>query len=420
MANLVEIVKQLPLLVLISFDGFRHDYLDPKYAPNLYSLVPSSTRGNMESLYITKTFPNHFSMATGLYEDEHQIVNNNMFDPDLNATFKPGNFQSEWWNPSGTIMPIWIANQAIKPLSDPQAQRHSGVMMYPGSGAEYHGIFPTHYKDYDTVRNWTYNIETAISWLTHPKSPANLLLLYFEDPDRVAHSYGPWGKETLMAVRRVDSAAGYFVKRLREKGLFDETNILFVSDHGMAEVKTIIYLSDIFDTSKIKLYGASPNWSIFVKQEFAHEKSIIFEKLLVASRQNNFRIYKREDISQDFHYSKSKRIGDFLLVTQKGIDMYLDRSKDWYKSKIWGNHGWRPDDKDMRPLFLATGPSFKKNYVHPTTFPNIDLFPLMTFLLNLPSKSVPNNGSWARVAGMISHEYLQRFDDNISASCKYN
>lgn len=407
-----SVVQRLPILIFISFDGFRNDYLSPTLTPNLFDLSKRATLGHMESTYITKTFPNHFSMATGLYEDEHEVINNKMYDPKLNATFKPGVLSKEWWDPKGIAMPIWTANEK---LGESLGQtRYSAAMMYPGASTPYHDILPTHLKDYVRNANFTDNIETVIEWLSDPNRPANMVAMYFDEPDSIAHMHGPWAQETLDAVRRVDSAAGYLVKRLRDIELAEKTNIIFVSDHGMAEVKNVVYLSDSMDTSGFTLYGNSPDWSVFVKPEYRHQKTKIFQQLSAGSKKNHYRIYKRADIPPELHYSKSARIGDFFILTDEKYDLYQIRPKENKQyPKVWGNHGWKPESRDMRPLFMAYGPSFKQDYNHLEPFPNIDLFPLMVFLLGLPSANLPNNGSLARIVDMIDIGHFE--DANIPA-----
>lgn len=395
-----QVAHQLPILILISFDGFRYDYLGPTHTPNLFDLSKHATLGNMESMYITKTFPNHFSMVTGLYEDEHEIINNKMFDPRLNETFKPGVSSVAWWNPEGSTVPIWTANQVYGEKVG--EKRYSASMMYPGATTTFENTLPVHLKDYDTVRNWTTNVETVISWLSESDQPPNFVGMYFDDPDSTAHNHGPWGHATLEAVRRVDSAAGYLVKRLRDVGLAQRANIIFVSDHGMAEIRNVIYLSDIMDTSGFDLHGNTPAWSVFVKPSRKYQKNKIFKELSAASRKNHFRIYKRSDIPPEYHYSKSPRIGDFFILVDEKYDLYKDRPEvEKNYPEVWGNHGWKPSNKNMRPLFMAYGPSFRQDYYHAEPFPNIDLFPLMVYLLGLPSESLPSNGSLGRIVDVI-------------------
>lgn len=415
------IAHQIPILILISFDGFRPDYVRPWIAPNLYELSNQATRGNMESLFITKTFPNHFSIATGLYEDEHQIINNNMFDPNLNATFKPGIDSSEWWDPDSDRIPIWTALELFGEIRNGGRKRYSGSMMYPGTTTTYVNILPTHLKDYDTKRNWTLNVETVINWLTHPEQPASFVSMYFDDPDNTAHKAGPWGQATLDSIKRVDAAAGLLMKRLRETNLIDKTNILFVSDHGMDEVKNVIYLDDLMNTDHFDLIGSSPTWSVFVKPEKAFLKDKILRDLGRVSKQGHFKILDRSQIPKFYHYSKSPRIGDFFIMVDEKFDLFPHRSKKFKNlAEAWGNHGWDPKDKAMRPLFMALGPSFKDNYEHSKNFPNIDLFPLMATLLELPLELLPNNGTLGHVIDMLKLHDNNPDDENTSITITHD
>lgn len=406
-----QVARQLPILIFISFDGFRYDYLSPTLTPNLFDLSKQATLGHMESLYITKTFPNHFSMVTGLYEDEHEMINNKMFDPSLNDTFKPGVKSIDWWNPKGRSIPIWTANQVYG------NGKYSASMMYPGTSTPFMDTLPRYLRDFNNIRNWTDNVETVIGWLVDEREPANFVSMYFDDPDATAHPNGPWGQPTLEAVRRVDSAAGYLIKRLRDVDLAQRTNIIFVSDHGMAQVEATIYMEDSVDVSRFDMHGNSPDWSIFIKPEFRHQKNKIFRELLAASKKNHYRVYKREDIPKEYHYSKSERIGDFFVLVDENYDLFKTRDqRSNNATSIWGNHGWKPTDRDMRPLFMAYGPSFRRDYYHAEPFPNIDLFPLMVFLLGLPAEKLPNNGSLARIIDIIDIGHFE--DSNEVVKCK--
>lgn len=427
------IANQLPILILISFDGFRKDYLRPDLTPNLYDLSGQATLGNMQSMYITKTFPNHFSMVTGLYEDEHEIINNKMYDPRLNETFKPGIASEDWWNYKGNNVPIWTANEIYGGRAG--ERRYSGSMMFPGSSTPYKELLPTHLRDYTKGANWTDNIETVIGWLTDSERPASFVSMYFDEPDSVAHIHGPFGEATLESVRKVDSAAGYLVKRLRDFDLGSRANIIFVSDHGMAEVKKVTYLSDFLGNRTkdlFELHGNSPAWSVFVRPNKRNKRTMIFQTLLKEAKKNHYRVYKRQDIPPEYHYSKTIRIGDFFILADEGYDIYLERpsknqsavvgnnnNNKTSTTTVWGNHGWKPSNKDMRPLFMAYGPSFKQNYTHKETFPNIDLFPLMTFLLDLPSQLLPNNGSLARIVDIIDVNHFDLYE-NSSLKRKYS
>lgn len=343
-------------------------------------------------------------MATGLFVDEHQVVNNNMYDPDLHCSFNPNNRDSQWWDPANRTTPIWTANEIY---SDDNCQRHSGSIMFPGADVTFHQRTPTYLLPYDRPSNWTLNIDTLFSWLTDPHKPANFVSLYFDQPDDTAHRFGPWDKRTLDAVKAVDNIVGYLMSRLNELAFSDRVDILFVSDHGMAEVSNLIFLDDLVDIRTFKLVGQSPIYSVFVLEEFKHISDQVYKQLEVVSSQGHFKIFRRDQIPASYHYSKSARVGDFFILVDKNYEIFRSKvDKKFQYPEVWGNHGWTPTDSDMRPLFMALGPSFKQSFEHTKPFDIIDMFPLMVNLLDLPSDQLPNNGTLSHVINLLERSAL--------------
>lgn len=406
------IVGQIPILIFISLDGFMPSYLSSERTPNLFTLSKTGTMGNMESMFATKTFPNHFSMVTGLYEDEHQMINNRMFDPRMKKRFEPADDSEEWWNFAGTNMPIWIANQLVTD-DNLENNRYSGSMMYPGSTTHYAGKLLPHYlKKFHANANYMENVEQVIKWITDLQKPANFVSMYFDQPDSIAHSDGPWGQKTLMAVERVDAAVGYLKTLLEQNNLALKTNLIIVSDHGMAAVRHVSYFKDLpVDQSKFTIHGMSPNWNVFV--ENPEDQEAVFRELKGVSQKFHFKICKRADIPPHYHYSKTDRVGDFLITVDENHDIFRKPNPKFRytadATKEWGNHGWDPSNPDMRPLFMAVGPAFKQGYYHEGVFPNIDLFPLMVHLLDLPLDRFPNNGSLDRIIDVVDPTYTSKF-----------
>lgn len=379
-------------------------------------------------MFYTKTFPNHFSMVTGLYEDEHEIVGNQMYDSKLNDTFRPTTTDPAWWNPNGDRLPIWTANELYTSdgingsveTSSESRKRYSASMMFPGSNVPFMNRLPTHYRNHSKTRNYTENMDQVIDWITDPIEPANFVAIYCGYPDEMAHIHGPWGEKTLASLRHVDSAAGYLVKRLRDTGLADRTNIIFVSDHGMSELKQTLYLDRYANTTNFNLYGSSPGWSVFVKPEKRYLKNKIYSELKEASKKADLDVWRRAEVPSKYHYSKTARIGDFFIMTRNHSDLFLSKSVDdgsWHDPTKWGNHGWKPDDPDMRPLFMGFGPSFRKDYYNPKIFQIIDLFPLMAFLLDLPLDKLPNNGTLASTVDFIDIGHFNH--GNEVGKCEY-
>ena len=100
-----------PLTILLSIDGFKPEYLKRNISPNLNMLAKNGAlASHLISTFPSVTFPNHYSMVTGLYPDQHGIVNNTMVDPLIPETFtlsaRKAIANSEWWNEA---VPIWVS-----------------------------------------------------------------------------------------------------------------------------------------------------------------------------------------------------------------------------------------------------------------------------------------------------------------------
>ncbi|CAN7989470.1 unnamed protein product [Ixodes hexagonus] len=250
--------SDVPLLLMVSLDGFWYQYLTLYNTPNIRALAANGVRAEyMNNAYVTKTFPNHFTLATGLYEESHGIMGNSMYDPALNETFDLDNTDARWWD-NGRVVPIWIANQ----LHD--ASRRSGGMMWPGSDVKFRNGRAHRVQSYDPKVNFTARVDTVISWFLDPAEPTNCVLLYYEEPDETGHRFGPLSAETRARVEAVDALIGEMVHRLERAGLFNRLNLLLVSDHGMAPVPSAnqIDMDDILGADAYSEYGTSPVWNL--------------------------------------------------------------------------------------------------------------------------------------------------------------
>ena len=225
-------MEAYPKLLLISLDGFRWDYLSKNGSfPNFKHIVKNgvTARRGLKNVFLTKTFPNHYSILTGLYAESHGVVGNKFYDPVLKEKFDTTKnrsqlFDSRWFDVGAE--PIWATNQKAG------GSRRSGSVMFYGSDARVKGFIPyKHIPIVDSVpfRNRT---ETIIKWFTDCY-PINLGLLYGDGPDHIGHIFGPDSKEILQKLEEIDKDIGYLLKRLKEFNLLDKMNIIITSDHGM-------------------------------------------------------------------------------------------------------------------------------------------------------------------------------------------
>ncbi|CAG2171176.1 unnamed protein product [Oppiella nova] len=356
----------------------------------------------MISNFATKTFPNHQSIATGFYEENHGIINNEFFDPKYNDTFDIDNSPDYWWTEwLGT--PVWIVNQLYG--------RRSGSMQWPSSQVVYMNQTVRYHQSYNPAMPWDTRVDTIIEWITHKSEPANCIFLYFNEPDTTSHIYGPFSNQTKGQVRRADNIVGYLLQSLDTKNLLKKTNLIILSDHGFAEIKENqeINLNDIIDPNMYDMYGNSPDWHILPKPGLLDN---VYEILLNASKTLPFTVYKKADIPERYHYSKNRRILPIFLIADEGWQVHRTASPVPLK----GNHGWDNRLPSMRPLFMASGPAFKRRYYHNRVFLNTDLFPLMLRILGLPLKPFPSDGSLDSVIDLLGNNESNHSIRQLSAS----
>src|SRR5690242_9266558 len=215
-------------VILVSIDGFRADYLDRGLTPTLASLAASGVRADaLKPSFPTLTFPNHYTLVTGLYPDHHGIVNNRMTDP----AFEHGFVYKEqatiddprWWGGE----PLWVS-------AEKQGVR-SATMFWPGSTVAIAGVRPTYWKPFDGKVAPDARVDQVLAWLDLPAARRpRFLTLYFEQVDHEGHEHGPESAEVDAALADVDAALARLVNGLRARGRLDATDLVVVSDHGQA------------------------------------------------------------------------------------------------------------------------------------------------------------------------------------------
>lgn len=381
-------ISNHPLLLIVSFDGFRYDYLDLYSTPNFKALAADGVKAQwMQPCFISKTFPNHYCIATGLYAESHGIVGNEFYDPIIGGEFDMKDTAAEWWDTGAN--PIWVLNQ------EGAADRHSGGMMWPGTNARIRGQTTFSYTSSDRNMSWSNKLDIVIGWFNRTVDPVNLALLYFDGADGAGHGYGPESIQVQERVELMDFYLGCLIQKLQETGLYDNMNLVVVSDHGMAPVLTenVIEVDTIIDRTLYTVYGDTPVWNI---QPNPGYEDFVYNTLLNASQTYEFEIYKKEDIPAEYHYQNSIRISPLLLVANENYD--IQHTKKTYLTNVHGTHGYNNSVTTMRTIFYARGPAFKKDHVI-APIKNIDLFSLFSEILQLTP--APNNGSLANVADAL-------------------
>jgi predicted AlkP superfamily pyrophosphatase or phosphodiesterase len=361
-----------PYVIMISADGFRYDYAQKYNAAHLMELSSGGVKASsMIPSFPSVTFPNHYSMATGLYPSHEGLVNNSFYDRKMNKfySYKGKTATDSVWY-GGT--PLWVLAE--------QQQLLSASFYWVGSEAPIKGIYPTYYYKYNEKIAINDRIRTVVNWLKLPaeKRP-HLITFYFPQVDHEGHKHGPDSKEVANAVHFIDSAVYELTKAVKTTGL--NVNYVFVSDHGMTapDIGHPISVPAGIDTSKFIVSGDGILVELYAKDPNNIQKT--YEQLK-KNATSDYEVYLRVNVPSKLHYGKNddryNRIGDILLIPNwpKVFNLY-NRKLDP------GWHGYDPSTvKDMHATFYAWGPAFKP-HTEISAFPNVNIFPMVSDILGL-------------------------------------
>ncbi|XP_020366912.1 ectonucleotide pyrophosphatase/phosphodiesterase family member 5 [Rhincodon typus] len=373
-----------PKVLLVSFDGFRWDYIHRVPMPRFKYVMENGIHVNrVTNIFITKTYPNHYTLVTGLYAENHGIVANEMYDQALNKTFSMNGmdiYDPVWWDEA---YPLWVTNQI---------QGHkSGAAMWPGTDVQIRGMYPTHYMIYNISVPFEDRVTQLIDWF-RGKEPVNFGLLYWEEPDQSGHEFGPDNPFMDKVIVDIDLKLGHLVEQLKNAGLWNTINLIVTSDHGMTQCSRdrIIELDLYIDRDLYTWIDFTPVSAILPKEGKNNE---IYDALVNAHP--HMTVYKKEDIPDRFHYKHNKRIQPIIAVADEGWT--INQNKTTGKFNL-GNHGYDNTIKSMQPLLIAHGPAFKKNFTK-ETMDIVDLYPLICHLLGIDPMS--NNGTLNNVQELL-------------------
>lgn len=387
-AQVIDNLK--PTVILISFDGFRWNYFDKVSTPNLNRLSETGVKAKrLIPSFPTKTFPNHYTIVTGLFPENHGIIANKMYDPKLNATFSLGDRKSvedsRWWGGE----PIWVT-------AEKQGQT-SAILFWPGSETEIKGIRPTYWQKYDQSLAYNKRVQQALDWLDLPVAQRpTLIALYFDAPDTQGHSYGPDSPEVKNAIRKVDTTIGILLQGLKQRGILNDINIIITSDHGMTSISPdkTIFLDDYIDLSSVDIIDWSPIVSL---RPHDGKKEEIYKALVNANP--HLAVYYKEDIPERLHFQNNNRITPIIGIADEGWSI---SSHGLFKSSqlnfAKGSHGYDNQLTSMHGIFIARGSAFKKDLVV-KPFENIHIYNLIAKILGL--KPAPNDGNLELVQFML-------------------
>ncbi len=371
-----------PKTLLISFDGFGHDYLQKTATPHFDSLIAGGVQAEgLIPVFPSKTFPNHYSIATGLYPENTGFVNNTMYDPKWEEWYRISDREAvedgRWYGGE----PIWntLEKQGIK----------TGTMFWVGSEADIQGMRPTHWKTYDDDMPGKARIDTVMKWMTDSgDQTVDFATLYYSDVDTKGHRYGTDSDSVKQAIERADRLMGYLKDQMMANDLWSNTNIIIVSDHGMVDLSAdkLIRLDQIIDMDDLERVNWGPMTGIQPKEG---EKEEVYQAL--KSAEENYRVYKKEDLPERYHLKNHRRVEDIIMVADLGYTILdEDYQDEFIESLPRATHGYDNNKKAMQAFFIAHGPDFKEGE-KVGAFQNIHIYELINHLMD--TEPAPSDGS---------------------------
>jgi predicted AlkP superfamily pyrophosphatase or phosphodiesterase len=369
-----------PPLILISMDGLRWDYCAkyPAETPNLRRLIASGVSAErLIPVFPSNTFPNHYSIVTGLYPAHHGMINNDMVDAATGEVF-------HYKNPRNARAPQWWGGQPIWTTAVLQG-RKSACYFWVGSEAENHGVHATHWKPFNYSIPFNERLDTVVSWLRlpEPERPA-FIAFYLEETNSVGHVYGPDSPELAAAVRQLDEHLGAMLGRLEAEGI--AANFIVVSDHGMTEVSAdrVVILEDHISLAEVQVDFSG---SVVGLRPLDGDVPALLARL---SDLPHAKVYRVEDLPAHLHLRPTSRTPEVWILPDEG--WHVGRRAEFEKLRdryLRGDHGYDPTLLSMGATFIAQGPSFRSG-VNLGPVENIHVYNLMCAALGLDP--APNDG----------------------------
>jgi X-X-X-Leu-X-X-Gly heptad repeat protein len=382
-----------PILVLVSFDGWRWDYIDRPPARNLRALAARGVRvREMVPSFPVLTFPNHYTIATGLYPAHHGIVANAMTDPSIAERFSMSSSavrDGRWWGGE----PIWVT--AVR------QGRRAAAMFWPGTEAEIGGVRPTYWEPFDGTRSAGARVARVLEWLALPEAERpSFVTLYLDDVDHAGHDFGPDTPELSAALGTLDAGLGTLVDGVQQLGLANRVTIVVVSDHGMTPLsdRRIIWLDDYIDVGRVDI----TEWDglLFLTPKTGSVEDV-YRRLRGAHPR--LRVFTRDTLPARLHYRDNPRIPPIVGIPDDGWIVTTrarrrQRVEDGHVLQR-GTHGFDPANQRMHATFVAAGPEIRRGVVVPT-LDNVQVYEFLCAVLKLTPAA--NDGDASATRGFLT------------------
>lgn len=378
--------REPELVILASIDGLPASMLGTGLLPTLDRLAAEGVRAEwMNASYPTLTFPNHYTLVTGLRPDHHGVIHNNMIDAQLGrfVSKEASADDGRWWGGE----PIWST-----------LQKQGGIaatMFWPGSRAEIAGQRPRYSRAFDKTVTADGRVDQILTWLDLPQARRpQLITLYFDQYDVAAHMAGARSEPALASLREIDAALARLLAGLHARGLRGRTDLIVLSDHGMADVPrdNIRFLDDRLDASAYELRSWGTLVGIVPKPGRGDEVERAF-----LGQQDHYHCWRKTELPAAWRYGRHPRVAPIVCQSEVGWRVQT-RANDRWPQPVRGEHGYAPEDPTMHSVFVASGPAFRSGVVL-APFDNVDVYPLLAHLLDV--KPAANDGDLSSTAAAL-------------------
>jgi len=374
-------------VILVSLDGFRYDYAAKYGAKNLLAMAArgASTPDGMIPSFPSLTFPNHYTIVTGLYPEHHGIVANSFYDPARKEAYS-------YTNPKAATDGSWYGGTPLWVLAEQQGMR-SACFFWPASEAEIQGKRPSYYAAYNDAFPDDKRVDRVLAWLQlPPEKRPHFITLYMSDTDHAGHAYGPDAPETAAAVHVVDDMIGKLSAGITTTGL--PVDLIVLADHGMEKLEPgWVNLDKWADLANFETSGSL----LYAKSEENAAKA--YKSLLGAS--DKFKVYRRADVPAYLHFNSNPREGDPVAVPTGPYALTARDPNAGGGSRMppVGGHGYDPRGMPtMKAIFYAAGPDIRAGVALPS-FENVDVYPFVVKVLGLTSG--PVDGELGPLQGIL-------------------
>ncbi len=369
---------QQPYVILISFDGFRWDYCNRGITPNIEQLIEIGVKASsLQPVFPTKTFPNHYSIVTGLYPENHGIIFNEFHDPYTNRDYKT-------WDTTEVRDARWYRGEVIWETLKFEGIK-SASYFWPGSGVNDKLRQPDYVYHYIADDPPINKVNAAIKWLELPYAiRPHLLTLYFSQTDHSGHNFGPDSEGNNLVIASLDSSIGFLLSELETISMRDSVNIILVSDHGMTNVSMdkTINIEEFLTGYNCSYSNYGP---VMMIEPARNEIEEVYE--ILKKNENHFTVYRKGNIPEYLHFQNNPFISKLILIADLGWSVIVNGNLKWLKPENFnGNHGYDNTELDMHGIFIASGPVFKNNF-STGTLNCLDVYPLLCKIFNVTSNA---------------------------------